>query len=391
VDQVYLSINQYLFNRGSMPLSISFITGQLRLGGAEKQLYLLARGLYKIGWQVSVISMSHSKGEYWEQPLRQLGIPVYGIRMDLSHFHRLIAVRRILKALRISVVHSWTLHTNFYSAAGGRLSGVPIRLGSERSNHQSSRKSLGIRYGLCLWGQDALVVNSRQEAAFLRSYRPNLKVEFVPNGVETPQKQMDLQQRNDLRERLGVKNASPIIGAVGTMVFGKGFVLLIKALQVLARCNIPFTLIFVGDGPMLSDLKHQSNLSFPKDRVLFTGAIPNATVWYPAFDVLCMPSIHEEGMPNVIMEGSAAGLPVVASQVGAVPDLVEDGITGFLVPPNQIDPLADRLQKLLVDPELRQRMGQAGIEKMDREFNVEAMVTRMKKVYEDRLLEKGLA
>jgi glycosyltransferase involved in cell wall biosynthesis len=374
-----------------MPLSIGFITGQLRLGGAEKQLYLLARGLYRKGWQVSVVSMSHSKGEYWEQPLREVGIPVYGIRMDLPHFHRLMAVRRILQALRIRIVHSWTLHTNFYSAAAGRLSGVPIRLGSERSNHQTSRKGLGIRYGLCLWGQDALVVNSRQEAAFLRSYRPNLKVEFVPNGVETPEKQIDVHQKIDLRERLGVKDTSPIIGAVGTMVSGKGFFLLIKALKVLARRKVAFTLVFIGNGPMLSDLKRESSLSLPNDKVVFTGSLPNATAWYPAFDLLCMPSIHQEGMPNVIMEGSAAGLPVVASQVGAVPDLVEDGITGFLVPPNHVDSLADRLEKLLVDSELRQRMGQAGMEKMGREFNVEAMVTRMAKVYEDTYLAKGLA
>src|SRR5262249_12102543 len=113
--------------------------------------------------------------------------------------------------------------------------------------------------------------------------------------------------------------------------------------------------------------------------------------WYPAFDLLCMPSIHEEGMPNVLMEGSAAGLPVIASQVGGVPDLVEDGITGFLVPPNQVDPLADQLEKLLVDPELRQRMGQAGMEKMGCEFSVEAMVTRMTKVYKDTFLARGLA
>jgi len=244
---------------------------------------------------------------------------------------------------------------------------------------------------LCLWGQDALIVNSRQEAQFLRSHRPNLKVEFVPNGVETPKKQVELQQKHDLRERLAVKDSSPIIGAVGTMVFGKGFTVLIQALELLVKREVKFTLVFIGEGPMLSDLKRQSNLSLAKDKIVFTGAIPNAIAWYPAFDLLCMPSIHEEGMPNVTMEGSAVGLPVVASQVGAVPDLVENGITGFLVPPNEVESLANRLQTLLEDPELRLRMGQAGMDKMSREFSVEAMVTKMSKVYEERLLAKGLA
>lgn len=374
-----------------MPFKIAFITGQLGLGGAEKQLFLLARGLLQKGWQISVITMGPREGEYWEQPLRELGIPVYGVRMNESRLHRLIAVRRILQTARISVVHSWTMHTNIFAAAGGRLSGVPVCMGSERSNHQTSRKSLGIRYRLCLWGQDALVVNSKQEGAFLCSYRPNLKVEVVPNGVETSEKQMSVQAKNDLRECLGVSNSSPIIGAVGTMVVGKGFTILIKALEVLARRKVAFTLVLIGDGPMLSDLKRQASLSLPEDKVLFTGAIPNATAWYPAFDILCMPSIHQEGMPNVLMEGSASGLPVIASQVGGVPDLVEHGITGFLLQPNQVDSLADQLEKLLVNPELRQRMGKAGMEKMAREYSVEAMVTRMTKVYEDAFLVKGLA
>jgi glycosyltransferase involved in cell wall biosynthesis len=373
-----------------MPFSIGFITGQLRLGGAEKQLYLLVRELNKKGWQVTVINMSHNPNEYWEQPLSELGVQVYGVRMNSPNLHRLIAVRRILQASKVSIVHSWTLHTNFYSAAGGRLSGIPVRIGSERSNHQRSRLNLGIRYGVCFWGLDALVVNSKQEATFLRTYRANLNVKYVPNGVEVIG-QISTQQKNDLCKRIGIINTFPIIGAVGTMVIGKGFDLLIKALEILTRRKVEFTLLFIGDGPMVADLKRQSSLSLPKDNVLFTGAIPNARALFPAFDLLCMPSIHQEGMPNVLMEASAAGLPVVASRVGGAPDLVEDGITGFLVLPNQVDSLADKLERLLVDPELRQRMGQAGKEKMGRELSVETMVTRMTKVYEEALVAKRLA
>jgi glycosyltransferase involved in cell wall biosynthesis len=373
-----------------IPLKIAFITGQLGLGGAEKQLFLLARGLLQNGGQVTVISMSHREGEYWEESLKLLGIAVYNIESNLSNIHRLMAIRKILQATGVSVVHSWSLHTNFYAAAAGRLSGVPLRIGSERSNHQRSRRLLGIRYGLCLWGQDVLVVNTRQEGEFLRSYRPNLRAEFVPNGIETSEREISAQEKTHLRKRLGVPNSSFIIGAVGTMVAGKGFFVLLKALEILSMREVPFTLVMIGDGPMLSELKQQSSSGLLKDKVLFTGAIPNAKDWYPAFDLLCMPSIHQEGMPNVIMEASAAGLPVIASHVGGVPDLVEDGITGFLVQPNQVDSLGDKLEKLLVDPDLRQRMGRSGMKKMACEFSVEAMITRMTKIYESAFQSKGL-
>jgi glycosyltransferase involved in cell wall biosynthesis len=244
---------------------------------------------------------------------------------------------------------------------------------------------------LCLWGQDALVANSKQEAAFLRCHRPNLKVDVVPNGVEAPGQLTNFQDKQELRRRLGVSSSSPIIGAVGSMVPRKNFTLLIKALGVLAQRKVSFTLVLIGDGPILLDLKRQANLSLPKDSFFFLGAIPNAVMWYPAFDLHCMPSIDQEGMPNVVMEASATGLPVVASDVAGVPELVEDGVTGFLVQPNEVNCLAEHLQKLLLDSDMRQRMGRAGMEKMIREFSVEAMVIRMTKVYEDAFMAKGLA
>lgn len=374
----------YLFNR------IAFITGQLGLGGAEKQLFLLARGLLREGWQVSVINMSHQQNEYWEKPLRDIGVSVYGVAAKTSQLHRLLDVRRILQAARVSVVHSWSMHTNFYAAAGGRLSGVPLRIGSERSNHLRSRKSLGLWYDLCLWGQDAVVANSKQEGDFLCGYRPNLRVAIVPNGIETPEKQITEPEKHALRERFGLPTSVPIIGAVGRMAAGKGFSNLIKALEFLDRRRVPFSLVMVGSGPILLELERQCDLSLSKNKFLFTGAVPNPTDWYHAFDLLCMPSIHHEGMPNVIMEACAAGLPVIASQVGGIPELIEDGITGFLVKPNHIGGLADQLEKLLVDTNLRQEMGCAGREKMEREFSASKMIARMKRVYEEVSLDKGL-
>src|SRR6185503_12296030 len=94
---------------------------------------------------------------------------------------------------------------------------------------------------------------------------------------------------------------------------------------------------------------------------------------------------------NVVMEASAAGVPVIATDVAGVPELVEDGVTGFLVGPNNVDCLANNLQKLLLDSDMRQRMGRAGMDKMLREFSVEAMVARMIKIYDDVHLARGFA
>ena len=371
--------------------SVAFITGQLGLGGAEKQLYLLVKGLVQEGWHVSIITLNPDKGEYWEDPLRDLGIRIHGISTALSRSRRLLDVTRILRQESVEIVHSWNMHTNLYAAAGGRLSGTAVRLGSERCNHHSSHKALG-RWGytLSLCGLDSLVVNSAAAAGFLLGCRPKLKVRVVANGVEIPEPPATEEGKQRLRLQLGISNSSLVIGAVGSLVPRKNFKALISAVSALGAKPGHTVLVLIGDGPLRAELERQALANFSVDKVVFPGAVPDAAAWYPAFDLLCSSSLDQEGMPNVLMEAGAAGLPVVATAVGGALELVEDGVNGFLVPPENIDSMVQKLEKLLRDPDARRRMGQAGREKMRREFGVSAMVSRMMQVYEEILSCRGL-
>jgi glycosyltransferase involved in cell wall biosynthesis len=367
--------------------SVAFIPGQLGLGGAEKQLYLLVKGLVQEGWRVSTITLNSDKGEdYWEGPLRELGIRIHAISRAMSRSHRLLEVKRILRQESVDIVHSWSMHTNFYAAAGGRLSGTVVRLGSERCNHHSSHQVLGRwGYALSLCGLDGLVVNSAAAAGFLRRYRPRINVRIVVNGVEIPEPPATEEVKQRLRAQLGISNSSLVIGAVGSMVPRKNFKALINAVSVLGASSEPAVLVLMGDGPLRAELQRQALANLSADRVVFPGVIPDAAAWYPAFDLLCSSSLDEEGMPNVLMEAAAAGLPVVATAVGGALELVEDGVNGFLVPPDNIDAMVQKLEKLLRDPDARRRMGQAGREKMRRKFSVAAMVAHMTQVYEEML------
>ena len=128
------------------------------------------------------------------------------------------------------------------AAAGGRLSGTVVRVGSERCNHHSSHQVLG-RWGytLNLCGLDGLVVNSAAAAGFLRLYRSRLKVRVVANGVEIPEPPATEEAKQRLRSQLGISNSSFVIGAVGSMVPRKNFKGLINAVSALgARPGHPF-------------------------------------------------------------------------------------------------------------------------------------------------------
>lgn len=373
------------------PTSITFITGQLGLGGAEKQLYLLVRGLTQSGWRVSVITLNPGVGDYWEKPIKELGIPLYEIPRTALRLGRLALIQNVLAKEKPQIVHAWTLHANIYAALAGRLAGIPVRTGSERANQNISRQALGRWWYFCsLRGLTCLVANSEPAATYMRRYHRGLDAKVVPNAVEIPEELTGSDQRNEIRRRLGITATSVVIGAVGSLVPRKNFALLIDAIASLSKEFPDIMFVLVGQGLLRQDLEQRARASLPRDGFLFTGAIPNASELYPAFDLLCSPSLNQEGMPNVLMEASAAGLPVVATNVGGVSQIVEDGKTGFLVQPGDMAAMRDRIRQLVVDAELRHQLGNAGREKMQREYGVERMVTRMMAVYRTTLEAKGI-
>src|SRR5262245_17653028 len=254
--------------------SVAFITGQLGLGGAEKQLYLLVKGLVQEGWRVSIITLNPDKGEYWEDPLRDLGIRIHGISRALSRSHRLLEVKRVLRQEGVEIVHSWNMHMNFYAAAGGRLSGTLVRLGSERCNHHSSHQVLG-RWGytLSLCGLDSLVVNSAAAVGFLHRYRPRIKVRVVANGVEIPEPPATEEAKQRLRSQLGISHSSLVIGAVGSMVPRKNFKALINAVSALGGRRGQTVLVLIGDGPLRAELERQALANLSADEVVFPGTV----------------------------------------------------------------------------------------------------------------------
>jgi len=188
------------------------------------------------------------------------------------------------------------------------------------------------------------------------------------------------------RERLGIPAAAPLLLGVGRMATKKGFQVLVEALPRLFAARPDAHVVLAGGGDLLDDLKAAS--APWRDRVHFPGAVLRDTLpdLYRAADLFVLPAVHDgkgnvDGLPNVILEAMASGLPVVASGISGIPLAVEPERTGLLVPEGEAEALATALLRLLAEPSLARVMGGRGRMKAESELTWEAVAARYREGY----------
>jgi len=186
-----------------------------------------------------------------------------------------------------------------------------------------------------------------------------------------------------LRRELRLEKAT-VLTFVGRLAPPKDPFALLEAVKKLPEG----VLLLVGDGELRPLVERSIRELGLVDRVRLLGQRSDIPRILAASNIFVLSS-RWEGLPYTIIEAMMAGLPVVATEVGGVPELVEDGVTGFLIPPRDPEALAEALQKLIADPELRRRMGQAGREKALKEFTLDRMLRETERVYREVLGSKG--
>ena len=200
---------------------------------------------------------------------------------------------------------------------------------------------------------------------------------------------VDREEMNRIREKWKLCPEEAVIGIVSKLWEGKGHATLIDAVKELTKELKNVRLVIVGEGYLQDELVKQVDRLGLGDRVLFTGFQMDVSEIIATFDVAVLPSFFE-GMGRVILEAMAMAKPVVASRVGGIPDLVEDGRNGFLVQPGDVKALAATIKRLLIDKELAGEMGGRGRKMVDEKFNSDIMVRSIEEVYRHLLTRKGI-
>lgn len=371
-------------------LRVLHVVGSLDVGGAQKLTALVATGLDPQRFDVTVLNLGPSGLHSHE--LRGRGIRV--IDLGLPMRPRLTDIPRIVAAIwdlsriffsrpRWDIVHTHLFRTSVLCAIPARLSGSRLFGTVHRTYYQWQPMVERVLAPL----HEAIVVDSAAVGRILQaaSHIPEGKYVVIHNGIDVSDFD-SAPTRAQARATLQIADADVVIAEIAHLEPHKGQQILIEAFDQLADDRV--RLLLVGDGSARPGLERQVAELRLSDRVTFTGSRADLPVLLAAADILALPSTYE-GFGIVQAEAMYFRLPVVATDRGGSTEVVQDGITGYLVPFGDVTALADRLGQLIASPELRRRFGEAGRARVLERFTQQAMTARYAELY-DGTITRGL-
>ena len=364
------------------PLRVALLAGTLEFGGAEKQLVYMARALQEAGVRVRVYTLGEN--EVNEAPLRDVGLGPIGVGRAANPVLRLVTFARALQHFRPHIIQAATFHVNLYVALASRLFGA-LAIGAMRNNGVLELQNTG-RWGpFLLRAPAALLTNShaaRRVAAGLGISRA--KIHVVANVIETS------SFDRACRSRRAARNAGQAVAiVVARLVRAKRVDRFLEALALARRSTPGLKGVVVGDGPERASLEaHAGRLGLLPNGLEFCGASDDIARLMAEADMLVLTSDHE-GFPNVILEAMAARLPVVTTPAGDAAVVIEDGVSGFVVPFDAVEELANCLISLARSPELRHKLGEAGHERVTVRYGYAGLADRLLTVYRAAAQQTG--
>ena len=356
-------------------IRICYLAGTLGQGGAERQLYYAIQALLQSGASVRVMSLE--SGGFWEDPIKKLGASVTWVGQDRSRLKRVLRIVKELKREPADILQCQHFYTNAYASVAVLLLNC-VAIGALRSNGyfdlgQSGR--LGGRINLHI--PRLLAANSQSSIRFaMERGVPQSRLYFLPNVVDT-----------DRFKPAARENAGITLLAAGRLTREKRldrFLTLIHRLRSEHGLNVRGCIA----GPTRSDQDLRPELErqaaalglFP-DGLQFLGSVADMSSIYQQATMCVLTSEHE-GTPNVLLEAMAAGLPVVATSVGGIPDIVQHGQTGFLVSGDDREALVQAVLKLIHDPDLRSNMGRRARAYVEETHSIRRLAENLSGLYE---------
>ena len=386
-------------------VSVLRVIARLNVGGPALHVAYLTAGLTPRGYDTTLVAGTIARGEesmaYIAEQAGARVVALPGLSREISPFRDAIAVFRLAKLIR--QVRPTILHTHTAKAGTvGRVAALvagsarpPIVVhtfhGHVLRGYFGPAKSTLFRVLERLLAKVTTVLVAvspevRDDLVQL-GVAPAEKFAVVRLGIELEQRVASDVPRDEVRRRLGIPPERFVVGWIGRMTGVKQTHDLLAALAELRAGGVDAGLLVVGDGPDRAGFEQRARELDLVRHCLFLGYQEDVAPWYAAMDAVALPS-GNEGTPVTVIEALAAGKPVVAYEVGGVPDVVREGVDGFLVEPGSTSGMAERLAQLAADRELGRRLGEAGRERVLERYGVGRLLDDVDQLYRETIAKK---
>lgn len=365
-----------------MKTHVLHIEAGMHLYGGALQVAYLLEGLAKRDIRSTLVCPAGSEMAERARGAAQSihAIPWRG-ELDPAIFFRLLA---ILRAERPGLVHVHSRRgADLWGGMAARILDIPAIL-TRRVDNREAPAYARIRSRLY---ERIITISEGIRAVLIEEGIPGEKIVCVRSAIRGDWLE-NTCDRGWFRDSFGLLKAGPVIGTIAQLIPRKGHRILIEAAPMILARHPDAVFLFFGQGPIEGELRGMCRDRALADRVRFAGFREDLRKILPCLDLVVHPALME-GLGVSLIQAAACGVPIVASRAGGIPEIVRDGLNGFLVDPGDPSALADAVNRILGDDGLRSAMGSGGRGLVRREFGLEHMIEGNLRVYREVLEERA--
>lgn len=368
-----------------MAVKVLFLLDSLSpVGGAERVAVKIAIGLKRSG-DYEPVFCSTREGGGLEEELGANGIGYLLLRRRrFSDVHKFKPLIDLLDEEKIKIIHSHNLGSNLWGSIIGSIARVPVLIAHKHGQDYGTWRSLVLDRIVGNLSQKIIFVSNDEREAFIQRIGTDPeKCVTIYNGIsiDDPGRNPEEKTRNEY----GIRKEQVVVGIIARFAPEKDHETFLLAAREILRTHGEFTFLLVGDGKTKPSMQKLSKDLGIEDHTIFTGFVDDPGAVLPMIDIGCLTS-RREGMGIVLLEYMAFRKPVVSTNAGGIPEVVQDGVNGFLVDPGDYKSMAGKILELAGDANLRSRMGREGFSILNAKFTDKIMVNNIEKLY-DRSLE----
>lgn len=368
-----------------MNIKVLYLVEDFKLGGLERIVQTIFCGIDRTKFSPSLWCIA-SGGILAEQLINE---NEYLKILHLKSYYNILNIFRLAYMIRnggFHIVHTSGYFANTMGRIAAFIANTPVVLAHVQTTYWGFKKRNILIEKILSTISDKIICCSEAVRNFVVNYEGITaeKVITLYNGIH------DVNNPRVSGFESNNGNSFRII-IIGSLVANKGHVYLLKAIEKIRQYSKNVTLDVVGEGPIKKELLACADSLNISAVTNFRGFVDDDASMGLLLQshVLVAPSIEREGLPTVIIEAMSKSKPVIGSNIGGIPELVEDGVTGFVVNPADADDLASKLKILIHDSELRQKMGKAGRKKFEETFDARIMIQEIENLYRSSLIRKG--